>query len=214
MPDLYPHEPDQHPARSSRDPDLLAHAATSHDPCVRTAVARNQHSAARTLASLASDPDLPVRVSVASHPSTAPETLTLLAEDAEREVRLRVAWHPNTPAATLSVLARDSDTLIRCRIADNPRTSPDDLDLLSQSTEYLVQENVARNPVTTEATLRRMTRTPGPAARPAQQALNRRAADSLNGAAGELAHTLLPTWTGNDTELLIATQQIRRPARP
>lgn len=102
----------------------LDREAKNEDYRVRSAVARNTTTSAKTLASLVNDEDSEVRLHVAENENTPVTALKKLADPSERyaSVRATVATHPKVTTEILELLSNDEDSEVRYRVLHNPKT--------------------------------------------------------------------------------------------
>lgn len=94
-------------AINSRDADLLHRLSKLDSHFIQREVARNQATAARTLARLAMHPSYLVRSGVGRHSNADVQTLRWLSKDDDLRVRLAVASNRLCPTSVLTAMARD-----------------------------------------------------------------------------------------------------------
>ena len=93
-------------------------ASNEADMGARWAVAKNPHTPADVLSSLACDDVNLVRALVATNPKTPPQILEKFFSD-EKIVRDGLSGNPSTPIKILKILANDADKMVRMRLAEN-----------------------------------------------------------------------------------------------
>lgn len=123
---------------------VLTRLATSPEPAVRVASARERGCPPETLAALGTDPWWEVRAAVVSNPGCPTATLRSLAGDRTLWVRRALAESRLGDRSTFQVLAGDPDAGIRDAVAENPRCPADLLAQLARDPVWEIRRSLAK----------------------------------------------------------------------
>lgn len=139
----------------------LRKLACSHDPAIRTGVARNRSAPLELLERLANDREPMVRRAIALREGIpARLQAQLIAElwhiPISYSGQRRFAALSGLPAAILELLSRSRCHRVRVLVAKHPNTAPETLERLARDRRFEVREAVARSPSTPADLLQRL----------------------------------------------------------
>lgn len=125
---------------------LLADMASiSHDKLIsiRMTVARNPHTPAAVLRTLAQDKRCHALVAV--HPQTPITLVEALAQDRRKDIRIAVARRAHLPTHIASKLLPDREQQVRAALAKNPDLPTRLLEQLARDGSWLVRQAALEN---------------------------------------------------------------------
>ena len=128
----------------------------SHQPEIRTLIAKNRNLSAKNLNIMKDDVNIFVRASVAQNPNLDHSDVIFLSKDSNVLVVTSIAANQNLPLEIIEDFVSHESYMIRSSIATNSFIGINHLEKLSQDEIWGVRENVALNKLTPAEVLDQM----------------------------------------------------------
>ena len=128
----------------------------SHQPEIRTLIAKNRNLSAKNLNIMKDDVNIFVRASVAQNPNLDHSDVIFLSKDSNVLVVTSIAANQNLPLEIIEDFVSHESYMIRSSIATNSFIGLNHLEKLSQDEIWGVRENVALNKLTPTKVLDQM----------------------------------------------------------